>query len=31
LVDGGEDGVGAVGVDEVDEGLEVASGGIVAA
>jgi hypothetical protein len=29
LVDCGEDGVGAVGVDEVDEGLEVASGRVV--
>jgi hypothetical protein len=29
MVDCGEDGVGAVGVDEVDEGLEVASGGVV--
>lgn len=29
LVDGIQDGVGAVAVDEVDEGLEVASGGVV--
>ena len=29
LVDRGEDGVGAVGVDEVDEGLQVAAGGVV--